>query len=62
MEQDASPSMHGLDRILNQKADLLRTKLNVLTNELCDRVRLREQNFERLAGERERVEGHAGRV
>lgn len=62
MEQDDSPSMHGLDLILNQRADLLRTKLSVLTNELCDRVRLREQNLERLAGERERVESDLCRV
>jgi hypothetical protein len=54
--------MHGLDRILNQKAGLLRTKLNVLTNELCDRVRLREENLERLAGEREQVEHDLNRI
>ena len=62
MEPDPSLSMHGLDLILNQKAGLLRTKLNVLTNELCDRVRLREENLERLAGEREQVEHDLNRI
>ena len=65
MESESSSeelSTHSLDQLLGQKADLLRTKLNVLGAELRDRFRLREQNLSGLAGESERLDADVERV
>lgn len=65
MESESSPealSSHSLDQLLGQKADLLRTKLNVLGAELRDRFRLREQNLSAVAMECERLDADVDRV
>ena len=55
-------SKTALDQLLGVKSRVLRTKLEVLSFEMAERLRIWDRNLERIDGDKERVTGVMERI